>query len=310
MTPLTRSAYLLLSLYHQLARPDSKPQNPTSLFENDDDASIIECDVHLAMHSPPPHAQGRGHGPPGLDELDDDDDDDENAGNLLHCITSDEHIYEIQGLDPAETKRLSDEVSVDGKPHRYAFPGSTKTKDAKSGTILSVPARGRNKKYQAINIASSSETANSRHRNLVIRHEGNSTVLLLRVEALDSATTCSHQDCAANVFGGYYENGEFDDFNMVTQISDCSYTKLRFQPPADGNGDLATYPGLINGTATIVLPSNVTGVNHGVVLDMVIAASAPVVGPIDQYDHVMVFMPPGVNMGVGAAWGQVPGRYT
>ena len=265
------------------------------------------------MHSPPPQAQGRGRGqdPPGLDELDDDDDANENAGNLLHCITSDEHIYEIQGLDPAEKQRLSNEVSVaDGKPHRYAFPGSKKTKGSKSkpGTILSVPARGRNKKYQAINIASSSETANSRHRKLVIRHEGNSTVLLLRVEALDAATTCSHQDCAANVFGGH--NGEFDDFNMVTQISDCSYTKLRFQPPADGNGDLATYPGLINGTATIVLPSNVTGVNHGTVLDMVIAAAAPVVGPIDQYDHVMVFMPPGVDMGVGAAWGFVPGRYT
>ena len=182
-----------------LGRPDNKPQNPNSLFENDDASSIVECDVHLAMHSPPT-PRGQGQPDPLLD-----DDDDENTGNLLHCITNDEHIYEIQGLDPAETKRLSDEVST--APHRYAFPGSTKTKGEKSSNILSVPARGPNKKYQAINIASEAASANSRrHRNLAIRHEGNSTVLLLRVEALDAATTCSHQDCAANVFGGYYEN--------------------------------------------------------------------------------------------------------
>ena len=299
--------YALSLLFTQLK--GNSPNGP-DIFENDSDVGI-ECDVHLAMHSPPPD-RGQGQGRPAGPE-----DDAETAEDLLHGICNDGHIYELQGLDDAEVERVTTEVTVDGgrgSSQRYAFPGATKNKGkgTNKSNILNVPARGPGKKHQAINTASEKSAANSRRRNrkLAIRQQGISTVLLLRVKALDAETTCVHQDCAAHTFGGYNSAGVLDDLNLVTRTRDCSYSKLQFQPPPDGNGDIATFPGLINGTATIELNETVIGVNHGTVLDWALSAAPPLVGSLDQYDHVMVFMPPGVAMGGAAAWGYVGWKYT
>ena len=41
------------------------------------------------------------------------------------------------------------------------------------------------------------------------------------------------------------------------------------------------------------------------------AAAAPAaVGSLDRYDHVMIYMPPGVDMGAAAGFGYVGGKYT
>ena len=175
--------------------------------------------------------------------------------------------------------------------------------------VLEVPPRrGHGRKYQAVNLprnnpsnpnsnpANQNESNESTNRKLAIRQQGISTVLLLRIEAPDSSTTCSHQDCAAHTFGGVDSNGELDDMNLASQTNDCSYGKLQYLPAPDN----ALYPGLINGTATVVFTNhtiqdesgenitvaqNVTGVNHGTVLDWAIAAADEVVGNLDQYDH-------------------------
>lgn len=229
--------------------------------------------------------------------------------------------------------------------------GNGTSKNKEEANVLSVPGRGpgskvggtTSHKYQANkvdkhhhppNVANGYESNHRRQllkrvrgsntatndptRNLAIRKTGISTVLLLRIEAPDASTSCSHQDCAAHTFGGYDSSGVLDDMNMVSQSKDCSWGKFQFVPPNQDtmmvnnhpnfNADL--YPDLINGTATITFTENVVGVHHGTVLDWAIAAAPSLVGSLGQYDHVMVFMPPGVAMGGAAAWGYVGWKYS
>lgn len=96
--------------------------------------------------------------------------------------------------------------------------------------------------------------------------------------------------------------------NLVSQTNDCSYGKLQYVPPAYD----PLYPGLINGTATVTLNETqlVDGTSHGTVLDWTLAAAPEVVGPLDQYDHVMILMPGEVNFGGAAAFGYVGWKYT
>lgn len=301
------------------------PSSTTALFEDevsdatsesDVDEETIECDVYLAMGSRIPRSL--------LEEENNDVDYDnyDDVEDLLQCITDDQHIYEIEGLDPAEKERVTQEVTTlassaggEGSSHRYSFPAAKKTLGRGSGArnVLEIPPR--RGKYQANNIISKgrgrgkrgSMEANS--RNLVIRHSGVSSILLLRVEALDASTSCSQQDCAARTFGGYDSNGVLDtSMNLITQLDDCSYGKLNFVlPEYDAN-----YPTLINGTATVYVDQNVTDVHHGTVLDWALASSQSnsVVKTLDNYDHIMVYMPPGVSMNGAAAWGSVGGKYS
>jgi len=292
-------------------------QQQSSFFEEIEETieeSSIECNVYLAMHTPLLGDDAIGG------EVEDDD-----AEDLLQCITDDEHIYEIEGLDDSEKRRITNEVTEGrrGKSgHRYAFPGATKKKRKGRGSgggggrgkrdegtdnnVLEIPSRrsGNGRRHQALNI-SPKQTSNTRQ---LYRTNGISSILLLRIEAADASTTCTHQDCAARTFGGYDSNGVLDDsMNLITQIDDCSYGKLKFVLPEYNS----LYPNLINGTATIYLPDkNVTDVHHGTVLDWALEVAPSVVGDLGMYDHIMVYMPPGVAMGGAAAWGQVGWKYS
>ena len=296
---------------------NKKLQQPQSSFfeeiEETIEESSIECNVYLAMHTPLNRLLGdKGEG-----------EDDVDTEDLLQCITDDEHIYEIEGLDDSEKRRITNEVTEGrrGKSgHRYAFPGATKKKRKGRGSglgrgkrdegtdnnILEIPSRrsGNGRRHQAMNI-SPKQTSNTRQ---LYRTSGISSILLLRIEAADASTTCTHQDCAARTFGGYDSNGILDDsMNLITQIDDCSYGKLKFVLPEYN----LLYPNLINGTATIYLPDkNATDVHHGTVLDWALEVAPSVVGDLGMYDHIMVYMPPGVAMGGAAAWGQVGWKYS
>eukprot|EP00584_Thalassiosira_punctigera_P006714 CAMPEP_0172541554 /NCGR_PEP_ID=MMETSP1067-20121228/12345_1 /TAXON_ID=265564 ORGANISM="Thalassiosira punctigera, Strain Tpunct2005C2" /NCGR_SAMPLE_ID=MMETSP1067 /ASSEMBLY_ACC=CAM_ASM_000444 /LENGTH=1422 /DNA_ID=CAMNT_0013327621 /DNA_START=40 /DNA_END=4309 /DNA_ORIENTATION=+ len=291
----------------------------------------VECNVYLALPSRLPDGKSssgiKSRHLAGEDTLEEGEEE-----GILHCILDDDstqgesRIFEIRGLEESERRRVRDQVAANGGTgeHRFAFPGAVKSSlmgggagGSRGPNVLTVPGRGPGRKYQALDVDTrlggyeSNTRRNKKRRNRDRRRNlapglGVSSVLLLRIEAADDSTSCSHQDCAANNFGGYDTSGNFHSQTLVTQIEDCSYGKLRFVPAAAD----PSYPALVNGTATVTLTQSVVGVNHGTVLDWTTAVAPALVGPLDQYDHIMVCMPPGVDMGIAVAWGHGGGKYT
>ena len=82
--------------------------------------------------------------------------------------------------------------------------------------------------------------------------------------------------------------------------------KLKFAEPKDN----PIYPNVVGGVVTVTLNKTVTGISHGTVLGWLGTETPLYAGPFDLYDHVMYFMPPGVDFGGAAAFGYVPGRET
>jgi hypothetical protein len=211
-------------------------------------------------------------------------------------------LYEIKGLEDDEFLSIKKEVTSGGR-YRYKFSNVTRSRGAPStaglfgGVTTSATSQsifvsksGNSAKPQAIEKKSRRQRNGKDHRSLY-KLEGVSTVLVVRVVALDGSTTCSPNDCRVHTFGGYDDEGVLDDMNMKSQIDDCSYGKLKFVEPPDNS----MYPDVVGGVVTVTLNKNVVGVHHGTVLDWLIAETPQKAGPFDAYDHVMFFMPPGVD---------------
>ena len=94
--------------------------------------------------------------------------------------------------------------------------------------------------------------------------------------------------------------------NMKSQINVCSYGKLKFAEPKDNH----IYPNVVGGVVTVTLNKTVTGISDGTVLGWLRTEIPLYAAPLDSYNHVMYFMPPGVDFGGAAAFGYVPGRET
>eukprot|EP00804_Cyclotella_cryptica_P015542 CCRYP_003574-RC/>CCRYP_003574-RC protein AED:0.06 eAED:0.06 QI:113/1/1/1/0.8/0.75/16/1817/1111 len=241
---------------------------------------------------------------------------------ILHCILDEPddmgyNLYEIKGLEEDEFSRIKKEV-IAGGHHRYEFSGVKRSRGApieaslfggetSSATSQSiyVTESGHNGKPQSIKKKSRRQENRINHRSLY-KLEGVSTVLVVRVIALDASTSCSPNDCRVHTFGGYDDQGVLDDMNMKSQIDDCSYGKLKFVEPPDNS----LYPDVIGGVVTINLNKIVVGVHHGTLLDWLISETPQKSGPLDAYDHIMFFMPSGVDFNGAAAYGYVPGAYT
>ena len=243
---------------------------------------------------------------------------------ILHCNLDkpDELgniLYEVNGLEDDEFDRIKNKVTTSGAT-RYEFPGATRSNGkpahanlfgGKSEAVtqsINVP-KPNNGKPQVIEKGSSQNNEKFEnekgHRSLYNR-QGVSTVLAVRIIALDAQTTHSTNDCRAHTFGGHDDEGEFDDMNMKTQIDACSYGKLKFVEPDDN----PAYPDVVGGVVTIHLNRTVTYISHGTVLGWARETTPLYAGPLENYDHVMYFMPPGVDQNGAAAWGYVPGRET
>ena len=122
-------------------------------------------------------------------------------------------------------------------------------------------------------------------------------VLVLRIAALDVATTLTEFQLADDVFGI-----DGDPSNLNLQISQCSYGQLQFQPVI--SHDLVG----LDGVYTVSMPTtNVTGKDHNVIaweavnkaqldLNMSLTSLA---------DHVMICMPPGTGGGAFVAYAYV-----
>eukprot|EP00804_Cyclotella_cryptica_P007729 CCRYP_001349-RA/>CCRYP_001349-RA protein AED:0.03 eAED:0.03 QI:702/0.83/0.76/1/0.83/0.84/13/138/1465 len=260
----------------------------------------IECEVQLAVGQ-----TIEGDGLPqeilhcNLDEPDD-------QGNIL---------YEIKGLEDDEFQQIKSKV-MSGGHHRYEFLGATRSNGrpahanlfgGSSATTQSINVpKLNNGKAQAIEKENRQGVDNGKGHRSLYKLQGVSNVLAVRVVALDSSTSHSLNDCRAHTFGGYDDAGVLDDMNMKSQINACSYGKLKFVEPESN----PAYPGVVGGVVTVTLNQNVVGISHGTVLGWLRTQTPLFAGPLDAYDHVMYFMPPGVDFGGAAAFGYVPGRET
>jgi hypothetical protein len=175
---------------------------------------------------------------------------------ILHCNLDEPDelgniLYEIKGLDENEFVRIKNKVSAGGY-HRFEFPGATRSqgKPALSNLFGGSPAttqsinvpRSNDGMFQAIEKDTDQQRSDKGRRSLS-KLQGVSTVLAVRVIALDEETTWSANDCRAHTFGGYDDNGVYDDMNMKSQIDACSYGKLKFVEPEDN----PTYPEVVGG---------------------------------------------------------------
>ena len=113
------------------------------------------------------------------------------------------------------------------------------------------------------------------------------TVLVMRIEAMDKATTLTESELANKIFG---ESG--DKVNLSSRFRDCSDGQMLMRP--------VTTHSLIgtDGVYTIRLPTyNVAGVNATRVISTALTAATAALGthPKDIADHVMFCLPPGTN---------------
>jgi len=237
----------------------------------------------------------------------------------LHCNLDEKDdlgfsLYEIKGLADEELLRIKNTV-MSGGLHRFEFPGATRSRGKPAHASLFGESRAESQyitvrkpskgKPQAIEKGKGQEKTDKGHRSLW-GLQGVSTVLAVRVVALDASTTRSANDCRAHTFGGYDDEGILDDMNMKSQIDACSYGKLKFVEPADN----PAFPDVVGGVVTVYLNQNVVGASHSTVKGWLRDETPPLAGPLDAYDHVMYFMPPGVDFNGAAAFGYMPGRET
>jgi hypothetical protein len=229
-------------------------------------------------------------------------------------------LYEVKGLVEEEFERIKKTVTTTGAT-RYEFPGATRSKGKPASqsnlfggnapaTTQSInvpkPSKGKPQAIEKGHGQDKDKTNNGQGHRSLYNLQGVSKVLAVRIVALDAETTHSANDCRAHTFGGYDDQGVLDDMNMKSQIDACSYGKLKFVEPEDD----PAYPDVVGGVVTITLNQTVTDVSHGTVLGWARETTPLYAGPLDQYDHVMYFMPPGVDFGGAAAFGYMPGRET
>ncbi|KAI2492864.1 Gametolysin peptidase M11 [Fragilaria crotonensis] len=120
------------------------------------------------------------------------------------------------------------------------------------------------------------------------------TVLVLRIEAADKATTASESQLSDDIFG---TNG--DSLNLKSQFNACSYGQLQFEP-LTSNGIVGT-----DAVYTVSLPTtNVTGGNDNAIAWAAVDKAEADLGDLltNFADHVVVCMPPGTSGGDWAAY--------
>lgn len=244
---------------------------------------------------------------------------------ILHCSFDQPDdignmLYEVKGLVDEEFERIKKTVTTTGAT-KYEFPGATRSK-GKPASQSSLFGENTPASMQSINVPKpikgkpqaiekgggkdKDKTNNGKGHRSLYNLQGVSKVLAVRIVALDAETTHSANDCRAHTFGGYDDQGVLDDMNMKSQIDACSYGKLKFVEPEDD----PAYPDVVGGVVTVTLNQTVAGVSHGTVLGWARETTPLFAGPLDQYDYVMYFMPPGVAFGGAAAFGYMPGRET
>ena len=141
--------------------------------------------------------------------------------------------------------------------------------------------------------------SNARSRKLATGQSGNKTVVILRIAAVDgisasSVPTKTAQEVLDSVFG--FDNS--DEVNLRTQYQACSYDLLNFEPAVGGNltSLYATsgVVGVVDITVTVDTPFQTKDIELQAIEK---AENSTADGgldlDLDEYDHVMLMVPPG-----------------
>lgn len=122
-------------------------------------------------------------------------------------------------------------------------------------------------------------------------------VLVVRVKASDATTTSSTATIADKVFGT-----AGDVSNLRERFEKCSYGEMLMQPFI---GTTSTGKSIQNGVYQVTISAKVKGVQNTIVEDNVEAALTQQLGNLpNQFDHVMLCLPPGTMSG-WIAYGKV-----
>ena len=116
---------------------------------------------------------------------------------------------------------------------------------------------------------------------------GKRTVMVIRIQAKDAATTASEAQLADDIFGA-----SGDVFNLKTGYDRCSYGQLQFEPLTNNSVVQS------GGVHTVNLPATTVKNNaREVVFDAAIAQATINLGkePRLLANHVMVCIPPGTG---------------
>ena len=139
----------------------------------------------------------------------------------------------------------------------------------------------------------------ARSRRLATGQSGTKSVVILRITAVDgisasSVPTKTAQEVLDSVFG--FDNS--DEVNLRTQYQACSYDLLKFEP-ADGGNLTSLYAtsgvvGVVDITVTVDTPFQTTDIElQAIEKAENSTADGGLALDLDEYDHVMLMVPPG-----------------
>eukprot|EP00557_Chaetoceros_sp_GSL56_P002202 CAMPEP_0176500276 /NCGR_PEP_ID=MMETSP0200_2-20121128/13434_1 /TAXON_ID=947934 /ORGANISM="Chaetoceros sp., Strain GSL56" /LENGTH=640 /DNA_ID=CAMNT_0017898871 /DNA_START=1953 /DNA_END=3875 /DNA_ORIENTATION=+ len=144
------------------------------------------------------------------------------------------------------------------------------------------------------------QAPNPQRRNLG-EAQGTFSVLIVRVEAINAATSVSESDLAGSVFGNNIANPQ--TINMSSQYKACSHDKLHFVEASDRNGKSSATK--IRKGATTVYVNVSTSQGDWVMRNAVtekLNEEFNVSRPSELADHVMYCLPPNTFNGVAYAF--------
>lgn len=127
------------------------------------------------------------------------------------------------------------------------------------------------------------------------RKEGTKKVLVIRADGRGSSTTASNALLSDKIFG---TNG--DQHTLKSQYHACSHGKFELEPYV-GMTTGGTY--INNGVLDVKIDTNIPGESRYVIEDALETAAYQLVGRFqDQFDHVMLCLPPGSASGNSRHW--------
>ena len=119
---------------------------------------------------------------------------------------------------------------------------------------------------------------------------GEKEMLAIRVVANDASTTASTDDISDSWYGTYG-----DPVNLKSQYAACSYGALQCNAASKTTSSGVA---VSNGVYEVTISENVSGAADSTIRNAVTAAGDAALGKmIDQFDHVMLCLPPGTSGG-------------
>ena len=126
----------------------------------------------------------------------------------------------------------------------------------------------------------------SRQKSRKLAVTGRKKMLVVRADAKDHSTTADMATLSNNIFGT-----AGDTVTLKSQYDACSYGQLIFEPYEENGG-----------VVEVDIRGKVEGVDKFRVEDLMIAGAEEITGGLEQFDHVMLCLPPGTGDWIAYAY--------